>query len=71
MTDYRRDEIRPMGTRARHYAAAQIAIVAFDEPPEIAEPLYRIAARLIAPIETTGADAMPRATVWEVESRDS
>ena len=53
------------------YAAAQIVVVAMQEPIEVAEPLYAIAARLIAPIETTGADAMPHADVIELESRRS
>ncbi|MBA3689508.1 MAG: hypothetical protein H0W81_11900 [Chloroflexi bacterium] len=59
------EEARVMSLRARSYAAAEIATVALGKPKEIADPLNRIAARLIV---TTGADATPLATGLEVQS---
>jgi len=48
-------------------AAAELVVFGLAHP-EHEEWAHRTAACLLAPIETTGADAMPRASAAEVDS---
>jgi stage III sporulation protein SpoIIIAA len=60
-----RDEARAMSMKARNLAASQIVVVAMQEEIAVADPLYRIAARLLAYDDPSAPPSGFEAASWE------